>query len=48
MLNLILYLLAAICFAAATLNVGARINLVAAGLLCWVLIPLIGTARAQL
>lgn len=44
MLNLILYLLAAVCFAAAALNVAARINLVALGLLFWVLVPLIAAA----
>lgn len=41
MLTLILLLIAAICFAAATLNVAARVNLVAVGLLAWVLTALI-------
>lgn len=36
MLTLILLVIAALCFAAATFNVAARINLVAAGLLAWV------------
>lgn len=46
MLNLILYLITAICFGAAALNVAAgRVNLIALGLLAWVLVPLIATVR---
>ena len=41
MLTLILLLVAAACFAAATVNVAARVNLVAAGLLAWVLTAII-------
>lgn len=41
-LDLVLYLIAAICFALAALGVASsRINLVAAGLFAWVLVPLI-------
>jgi hypothetical protein len=41
-LDLILYLIAAILFALAALNVASsRINLVAAGLFAWVLVPLL-------
>jgi hypothetical protein len=47
-LYLILYIVAAVCFMLAALSVAAhpRINLVALGLLAWVLVPLIVTARA--
>lgn len=44
-LYLVLYIVAAVCFAAAAANVGSRVNLVAAGLLAWVLVPLIEHAR---
>jgi hypothetical protein len=37
MLTLILLIIAAACFAAAALGVSARVNLVALGLLAWVL-----------
>ena len=37
MLTLILLIIAAVCFAAAAVNVAARVNLVALGLLAWVL-----------
>ena len=36
-LDLILYVIAAVCFALAALNVGGRVNLLAAGLFAWVL-----------
>jgi uncharacterized membrane protein len=39
-LDLILYIAAAILFALAAFNVGSRLNLVALGLLAWVLVPL--------
>lgn len=41
LLVLILLILALVCFAAATFNVVARINLVAAGLALWVLTVII-------
>lgn len=41
MLTLILLIIAAACFAAAAVNVAARVNLVALGLLTWVLTALI-------
>jgi hypothetical protein len=43
-LNLILYVLAAVCFALATVG-NARVNWVAAGLLAWVLVPAIRAVR---
>lgn len=43
-LSVILYVIAALCFAAAALGVNLRIGLVALGLLFWVLVPLITTA----
>lgn len=47
-LYLILYLLAAICFlAAASGRVAAKYNLVALGLLFWVLVPLIQTIKSM-
>ena len=46
-LDLILYLLAAVCFALAALNVASpRVQLLALGLLAWVVVPLIDAARA--
>ena len=45
--DLILLIVAALCFAAATINTSARVNLVAAGLLAWVLVPLITVAQHQ-
>ena len=42
-INLILLIVAAVCFAATALN---RANLVAVGLLAWVLVPLIAAAQA--
>jgi hypothetical protein len=46
-LYVILYLIAAVCFAAAALGAPVRrVNLVAAGLLAWVLVPLIATINA--
>lgn len=44
--NLVLLIIAAVCFAIAAGNVPARINLVALGLLAYVLVPLIATIRA--
>ena len=44
-MSLVLYLIAAICFGLAAFGVGGgRINLVALGLLAWVLVPLLGAA----
>jgi hypothetical protein len=40
-LHLVLYIVAAILFAIAALGVSSRINLVAAGLFCWVLTAII-------
>lgn len=45
-LDLVLLLLAAVCFAAAAFGVTARVNLLAAGLLCWVLVPLLAAVQA--
>lgn len=39
---LILLVAAAVCFALAAANVASRVNLVALGLLFWVLTPLLG------
>lgn len=45
MLVLILLIVAAVCFALAAFNVVAsRVNLVAAGLLCWVVTAILGAA----
>ena len=41
MWEFLLYLIALVCFALAAFGVAARINLVAAGLAAWVLVPLI-------
>jgi hypothetical protein len=41
MLTLVLLIVAAICFALAALNVSSRVNLVALGLLAWVLTELL-------
>jgi hypothetical protein len=44
-LSVILYVIAALCFAAATIGVSAKwVGLVPLGLLAWVLVPLITTA----
>jgi hypothetical protein len=46
-INFILYLLAAICFLVAFIGlVTSRFNILALGLLCWVLVPLIAAGRA--
>lgn len=45
-IDLILYAAAAILFGLAVINVTARFNLLALGLLCWVLVPFIDLARA--
>jgi len=42
MLNIVLLLIGAVCFGLAAFGVGGgRINLVALGLLAWILVPLI-------
>jgi len=43
MLDFLLYLAAAICFALAALNVAVRVNLVALGLFFWVLVAVLGS-----
>lgn len=44
--DLILYIIAALCFLLAMLNVGSqRVNLIAAGLFAWVLVALIAVAQ---
>ena len=43
--DLILYILAAVCFALAALGVPSRVNLLALGLLSWVLVPLIAQVQ---
>ena len=45
-IDLILLIIAACCFAAAALNASARVNLLGVGLLAWVLVPLIDAAQA--
>jgi hypothetical protein len=35
----VLYIIAAVCFALAVFNVPTRVNLLAVGLLAWVLVP---------
>lgn len=42
MLAVVLLLIAAVCFGLAAFGVGGRVNLVALGLLAWVLVPLLG------
>lgn len=44
--NLILLLAASVCFLLAAANAPSRVNLVALGLLFWVLVPTIATLRA--
>lgn len=39
-LVLVLLIVSAICFALAMMNMASRVNLMAAGLLAWVLVPL--------
>lgn len=46
-LVLVLLLAAAVCFGLAAFGVAARINLVALGLLCWVLTALIPALAAR-
>jgi hypothetical protein len=43
---LILLIAGAVCFALAVKPATARVNLVALGLFCWVLVPLIHAAKA--
>jgi hypothetical protein len=43
-LSILLYIVAALCFAAAAIGINVRVGLVALGLLAWVLVPLITTA----
>jgi uncharacterized membrane protein len=38
-LDIVLYLIAAVMFALAAFNVAARVNLLALGLLAWVMVP---------
>jgi hypothetical protein len=45
-IDLILYIVAALSFAAAMLGTASRVNLVALGLLAWVCVPLIAAAQA--
>jgi uncharacterized membrane protein YvlD (DUF360 family) len=40
-IDLVLLVIAAICFALAAFSVGSRVNLTAAGLFCWVLTAII-------
>ncbi len=42
MLVFLLYLAAFICFVLAAIGVGTRVNLLALGLACWVLVSVIG------
>ena len=44
-IDLVLLLIAAICFGLAAFNVPVRVNLVALGLLAWVLVPLIAALQ---
>ena len=46
LLVILLLFVAAICFLAAALGATFRLNLVALGLLLWVLVPLINAIRA--
>lgn len=45
-IDFILLLIAAICFVLAGIGVPSRVNLLAAGLLAWVLVPLIAAGQA--
>ena len=45
-LDLLLLIAACVCFTLATFNVPIRVNLVALGLLAWVLVPTIAVLRA--
>ena len=45
MLTIVLLIIAAVCFGLATFNVPVKVNLVALGLLAWVLVPLIAALR---
>ena len=47
MLDLILYLVAIVCFALVTFNVPARISLLGLGLLAWVLVPAIAVVDSH-
>jgi len=44
-LDLILLIIAAVCFGLAAAGVPSRVNLIALGLLAWVLVPLIAALR---
>jgi hypothetical protein len=44
-IDLILYVIAAICFGLAAAGVSSRVNPIALGLLAWVLIPLIAALQ---
>lgn len=45
-LDIVLLIIAAVCFALAAVGVAARINWLGAGLLAWVLVPLIALINA--
>lgn len=47
MIDFLLLLAAAICFALAALNVPARVNLLGLGLLFWVLVPLLAAVPGR-
>lgn len=47
MLMMFLLIAAALCFFLATINISAPINLMAMGLLMWVMVPLITAAQAM-
>lgn len=42
--DLVLYIIAAVLFGLAAVNTPSRVNLVAGGLLAWVLVPLLALA----
>jgi hypothetical protein len=46
-LDLILYVIAIVCFALVTFNIPARINLLGLGLLAWVLVPAIAVIQSH-
>jgi len=46
MIDIVLYLIAAVLFALVALGVAARVNVLALGLLAWVLVPLLHAVGA--
>ncbi|MFC0622954.1 hypothetical protein [Kribbella deserti] len=44
---LVFLILGAACFAGAFFGLGGRLNLLAAGLLCWILVPIVQTMNAM-